>query len=68
MGVGLLLDMVESGLGDRVALGDRASGLTHAEVVATARGGATRSMAGGWRARWICRSGVTLAAPLDRAL
>ncbi|WP_232717891.1 class I adenylate-forming enzyme family protein [Gordonia metallireducens] len=41
MGVGLLLDMVESGLGDRVALGDRASGLTHADVVATARGGAS---------------------------
>lgn len=41
MGVGLLLDMVASGLGDRVALGDRASGLTHADVVATARGGAS---------------------------
>ncbi|MCZ0914833.1 class I adenylate-forming enzyme family protein [Gordonia amicalis] len=40
MGVGLLLDMVESGLGDRVALGDRASGLTHGDVVATVRGGA----------------------------
>ncbi len=41
MGVGLLLEMVESGLGDRVALGDRASGVTHADVVATARGGAS---------------------------
>lgn len=40
MGVGLLLDMVESGLGDRIALGGRKSGLTHADVVAAARGGA----------------------------
>ncbi|GAC84115.1 putative fatty-acid--CoA ligase [Gordonia paraffinivorans NBRC 108238] len=40
MGVGLLLDMVESGLGDRIALGGRESGLTHADVVAAARGGA----------------------------
>ncbi|MEO9328092.1 class I adenylate-forming enzyme family protein [Gordonia aurantiaca] len=40
MGVGLLLDMVESGLGDRIALGGRESGLTHADVVSAARGGA----------------------------
>ncbi|MCR5979316.1 AMP-binding protein [Gordonia jinghuaiqii] len=41
MGVGLLLDMVESGLGDRVALGKASTGLTHADVVRTARGGAS---------------------------
>lgn len=41
MGVGLLLDMVESGLGERIALGGRDSGLSHAEVVRAARGGAT---------------------------